>query len=68
LVAWLAGRESSDVTGKVFEVFGGTIGIATGWTRGPEFTQDHRFTEDELGRTVHGLLRDAPPAVPVLGT
>jgi NAD(P)-dependent dehydrogenase (short-subunit alcohol dehydrogenase family) len=68
LVAWLAGRESSEVTGTVFEVFGGTIGIATGWTRGPQVTQDHRFTEDEVGRTVHGLLRDAPRAVPVLGT
>jgi NAD(P)-dependent dehydrogenase (short-subunit alcohol dehydrogenase family) len=68
LVAWLAGPDSADVTGRVFEVYGGTIGIATGWDRGPHFTQDHRFTPDEVGPTVHDLLREAPEAVPVLGT
>lgn len=68
LVAWLAGADSADVTGRVFEVYGGTIGMATGWDRGPHFTQDHRFTPDEVGPTVHGLLRAAPAPVPVLGT
>jgi NAD(P)-dependent dehydrogenase (short-subunit alcohol dehydrogenase family) len=68
LVAWLAGPDSSDVTGRVFEVYGGTIGIANGWTRGPHFTQDHRFTPDEVGPTVKDLIRAAPEAVPPLGT
>ena len=68
LVAWLAGPDSSDVTGRVFEVYGGTIGIANGWTRGPHFTQDHRFTAEEVGPTVHDLLRAAPDPVPPLGT
>jgi NAD(P)-dependent dehydrogenase (short-subunit alcohol dehydrogenase family) len=68
LVAWLAGPDSAHVTGRVFEVYGGTIGIANGWTRGPHFTQDHQFTAAEVGPTVAGLLRDAPAAVPVMGT
>lgn len=68
LVAWLAGPESAHVTGRVFEVYGGTIGLATGWTRGPHFTQDHRFTSDEVGPTVSQLLAEAPDPVPVLGT
>ena len=68
LVAWLAGPESTNVTGRVFEVYGGTIGIANGWTRGPHFTQDHQFTAEEVGPTVANLLRDAPDPVPVMGT
>jgi NAD(P)-dependent dehydrogenase (short-subunit alcohol dehydrogenase family) len=68
LVAWLAGPDAAGVTGRVFEVYGGTIGLATGWTRGPQFTQDHRFSADEVGPTVQDLLRAAPEAVPVLGT
>jgi NAD(P)-dependent dehydrogenase (short-subunit alcohol dehydrogenase family) len=68
LVAWLASPESRDITGRVFEVYGGTIGVANGWTRGPHFTQDHRFTIDEVGPTVVGLLRAAPDPVPVMGT
>jgi NAD(P)-dependent dehydrogenase (short-subunit alcohol dehydrogenase family) len=68
LVAWLAGPESGDVTGRVFEIYGGTIAVANGWSHGPQFTQDHRFTIEEVGPTVRDLLRDAPPAVPVLGT
>jgi NAD(P)-dependent dehydrogenase (short-subunit alcohol dehydrogenase family) len=68
LVAWLAGPDSADVTGRVFEVYGGTIGVATGWIRGPHFTQDHRFTPEEVGPTVQDLLRAAPAAVPPLGT
>ena len=61
------GPESAHVTGRVFEVYGGTIGLATGWTRGPHFTQDHRFTSDEVGPTVSQLLAEAPDPVPVLG-
>jgi hypothetical protein len=68
LVAWLAGPDSADVTGRVFEVYGGTIGLATGWTRGPHFTQGHRFTPEEVGPTVQDLMRAAPAPVPVLGT
>jgi NAD(P)-dependent dehydrogenase (short-subunit alcohol dehydrogenase family) len=68
LVAWLAGPDAKDVSGRVFEVYGGTIGVATGWTHGPQFTQDHMFTAEEVGPTVRDLLRAAPPAVKVLGT
>jgi NAD(P)-dependent dehydrogenase (short-subunit alcohol dehydrogenase family) len=68
LVAWLASAEADDVTGRVFEVYGGTIGVATGWTHGPQCTQDHMYNAAEVGPAVRELLRTAPPAVPVLGT
>lgn len=35
IVTWLASRESSDVTGRVFEASGGVLAIAEGWHRGP---------------------------------
>lgn len=36
VVVWLASRESSDVTGRVFEVGGGFLSAMEGWHRGPE--------------------------------
>lgn len=35
IVTWLASRESSDVTGRVFEASGGVLAVAEGWHRGP---------------------------------
>jgi NAD(P)-dependent dehydrogenase (short-subunit alcohol dehydrogenase family) len=35
IVTWLASRESSDVTGRVFEASGQVLAIAEGWHRGP---------------------------------
>src|SRR5687768_15956128 len=35
LVAWLVSPESAGVTGRMFEVEGGKVGIATGWQHGP---------------------------------
>jgi len=35
IVTWLVSRESSDVTGRVFEASGGVLAIAEGWNRGP---------------------------------
>jgi NAD(P)-dependent dehydrogenase (short-subunit alcohol dehydrogenase family) len=35
IVTWLASRESSGVTGRVFEATGGLLAVAEGWHRGP---------------------------------
>ncbi len=35
IVTWLASRESSDVTGRVFESSGNVLAVAEGWHRGP---------------------------------
>ena len=35
IVTWLVSRESSDVTGRVFEASGGVLAVAEGWNRGP---------------------------------
>jgi NAD(P)-dependent dehydrogenase (short-subunit alcohol dehydrogenase family) len=35
IVTWLASRDSSDVTGRVFEASGSVLAVAEGWHRGP---------------------------------
>ena len=46
LVVWLGSIESSDVTGRLFEVEGGIVSVADGWRHGPEPRQ---------GRTVEAV-------------
>ncbi|MDX2545681.1 SDR family oxidoreductase [Streptomyces sp. WI04-05B] len=67
LVVWLASAGSGDVTGRVFEVEGGTIGVADGWQHGPQRVRDRRWTPTEIGPAVHALLTEAPLPAPVYG-
>jgi NAD(P)-dependent dehydrogenase (short-subunit alcohol dehydrogenase family) len=68
LVAWLVSAQSAHVTGRMFEVEGGRVGIATGWQHGPTVDKGDRWDAAELGPVVDGLLADAPPPAPVYGT
>ncbi|HEX2850241.1 MAG TPA: SDR family oxidoreductase [Acidimicrobiales bacterium] len=56
LVVWLGSPESRDVTGEVFNVFGGTVGRATPWGRGPANDKGDRWQPAELGPVVRDLL------------
>ncbi len=56
LVAWLASVQSDVVTGRVFEVSGGAIGLAEGWRVGPVAKQDACWEANELGGVVGALL------------
>jgi NAD(P)-dependent dehydrogenase (short-subunit alcohol dehydrogenase family) len=68
LVAWLASAQSAHVTGRMFEVEGGKVGIATGWQHGPTADKGARWDAAELGGVVDDLLAQAPPSAPVYGT
>ncbi|MER6527982.1 SDR family oxidoreductase [Streptomyces sp. NPDC001508] len=68
LVVWLASADSGDVTGRVFEAEGGTIGVADGWRHGPRAVRDRRWRPAEVGAAVRGLLADTPAPAPVHGT
>jgi NAD(P)-dependent dehydrogenase (short-subunit alcohol dehydrogenase family) len=68
LVAWLASSESAGVTGRMFEVEGGQVGIATGWQHGPTRDKGDRWEPEELGPVIAELLAEAPPAAPVYGS
>ncbi len=57
IVTWLASRDSSDVTGRVFEASGSVLAVAEGWHRGPtvEPVQDPTI----LGPIVRKLVAEA---------
>ena len=68
LVAWLASPESRNVTGQVFEVEGGKVGLAEGWHHGPAIDKGARWSAEDLGPAVTSLLTEARPPAPVYGT
>ena len=68
LVAWLGSRESREISGRVFEVKGGMIGISDGWRDGPSVDKGARWEPDEVGAAVTGLLAKAQTAQKVYGS
>ena len=67
LVVWLGSVESRDVTGRVFEVEGGTVRVADGWAHGVQIDHGARWDPADLGPAVADLLAQARPPVPVYG-
>jgi NAD(P)-dependent dehydrogenase (short-subunit alcohol dehydrogenase family) len=61
LVVWLGSPESRGVTGQVFLVGGGRIGVALGWRRGPTIDKGARWEPEELSEIVPSLLAEAHP-------
>lgn len=59
LVVWLGSTESAGVTGRVFTVMGGEIGVAETWVKGPVITKDGRWEPSELGDRIPNLVREA---------
>jgi NAD(P)-dependent dehydrogenase (short-subunit alcohol dehydrogenase family) len=68
LVTWLGSAESRDVTGRVFDVAGGRIGVWEGFRHGPSADKGARWDPAELGPVVTGLLAEAATPIPVYGT
>ncbi len=67
LVAWLASAESRTISGRVFDVSGGTIAVEDGWRPGPKVERDARWDARELGGVVTELVASAPVPAPVWG-
>jgi NAD(P)-dependent dehydrogenase (short-subunit alcohol dehydrogenase family) len=68
LVAWLASSGSAHVSGRVFEVEGGKVGLATGYQHGPMVDKGARWDPAELGEVIDRLIADAPGPIPVYGS
>jgi NAD(P)-dependent dehydrogenase (short-subunit alcohol dehydrogenase family) len=60
LIAWLASKDSADVTGQVIESAGNVLGIAEGWHRGPHTTEPPADPR-EVGKLVRGFIAEARP-------
>ena len=65
LVVWL-GSPLCEVTGQVFNVSGGMVGVAESWGRGPAQDKGDRWVPSELTDIVPKLVEQARPA-PGLG-
>jgi NAD(P)-dependent dehydrogenase (short-subunit alcohol dehydrogenase family) len=61
LVVWLGGPTAREVTGRVFNVRGGTISVAEGWVAGPGVQRNSRWTVADLDDVVPGLVEKAAP-------
>ena len=68
LVVWLGSPEAAHVTGRVFEVEGGSVAVADGWQHGRAVDKGARWDPAELGPVVDDLLAKAPRPVPVYGS
>jgi NAD(P)-dependent dehydrogenase (short-subunit alcohol dehydrogenase family) len=66
-IAWLASPESREVTGRVWEVFGGTITAFDGYRREQTVDIARRWDAAEVGPAVKDLLSKARPLVKVYG-
>jgi NAD(P)-dependent dehydrogenase (short-subunit alcohol dehydrogenase family) len=67
LVVWLGSPESKDVTGRVFEIEGGKVGVADGWHHGPSRDKGDRWEPSELGPTITELVSELRDPDPVYG-
>ena len=66
LVTWLGSAESAGITGRVFEVMGGRIGVIEGFHRGPFVQQDDRWDPAQLGAVVPDRVARAATPEPVM--
>ncbi|MDP1819793.1 MAG: SDR family oxidoreductase [Acidimicrobiales bacterium] len=67
LVVWLGSNESTGITGRVFNVAGGRISVAEGWSRGPEVDKGDRWDPAELTAVVPALVAKARPPAGMFG-
>jgi NAD(P)-dependent dehydrogenase (short-subunit alcohol dehydrogenase family) len=61
LVVWLAGERARGITGRVFNVHGGTISVAEGWHAGPMVDKGARWDSHELDDVIPELVGRAAP-------
>jgi NAD(P)-dependent dehydrogenase (short-subunit alcohol dehydrogenase family) len=59
LVVWLGSVESAGITGRVFTIMGGEIGVAETWVKGPVITKQGRWLPSELTDKIPGLVAAA---------
>ncbi|MEA3020789.1 MAG: hypothetical protein QOI47_2313 [Actinomycetota bacterium] len=66
LVVWL-GSPLCDLSGQVFNVAGGSIGVAEAWARGPAEDKGDRWSPTELTDIVPKLVEQSRPAGTIRG-
>lgn len=67
VVAWLAGPQSGDVTGRIFEVGAGQVTILDGWQRDGSTSLSGDLSSTSTGDAVRALVLTARGQEPVYG-
>ncbi|MCG9477273.1 MAG: short-chain dehydrogenase, partial [Actinomycetia bacterium] len=65
IAVWLASEESSEVTGRVFDVRGELLAISESWHQGPKVT--NTLDPSSVGPLVEELMGKARPNADMLG-
>ena len=65
LVTWLVSENSRDITGQVFSVVGGYIGVIESYNLGPGMMLDHKPTFADIENRLPGLVAQARPRTAV---
>lgn len=60
-VVWLSSPEAASITGRVFVVKGGKIGVAETWVAGPSEERFSKWSSGELGEVIPKLVASARP-------
>jgi len=65
-IMWLGSDRSADVTGRIFTVVGGFVGVVEGYNRGPGLHHDGPLTFEAIDRELPALIAEAKPRTPVM--
>jgi len=65
LVCWLASENSREVTGQIFSVVGGFVGVVEGYNCGPALQLDRKLTFADIDGALPGIVRQAKPRTTV---
>ena len=67
-VVWLGSEQSSNCTGRVFELEGGKISLADGWRSTSGININERWQPEKVGEAVAQLLDSEPAPQKVYGS
>jgi NAD(P)-dependent dehydrogenase (short-subunit alcohol dehydrogenase family) len=61
LVTWLASENSGDVTGRIFSVVGGYVGVVEGYIQGPGMQHERRLTFADIDSELPAVIARSRP-------
>lgn len=65
LVSWLVSENAGDITGRIFSVAGGYIGVVEGYNIGPGMKHDRRLTFADIDSDLPNLVARSRPRTAV---
>ncbi|MDP3893358.1 SDR family oxidoreductase, partial [Nocardioides sp.] len=69
LVLWLGSREAGEVTGRVFTVVGGFVGVVEGWNLGPQLLEEGAgLSYERIAAELPGVIDKARPNASVFAS